>query len=141
MHAAAHKSKPQATHQHSAAAPAFASAASLPALLTSALHVWPAHCDATPSRGHPHCSPCSCSIPQLLLDNVFKAPQDGLALQAYISACNTLFLFVAVCVAYGAVSGCVLSSAQVLAVTHAIPCQLLNEQRQVPAMHAADCEL
>lgn len=71
---------------------------------------------------------------------MFKAPQDGLALQAYISACNTLFLFVAVCVAYGAVSGCVWSSAPVVTVRHAMPCQLLNEQWQVPAMHAADCE-
>jgi hypothetical protein len=46
-----------------------------------------------------------CSIPQLLLDNVFKSPQDGLPLQLYTGACNTLFLFVAVSVAYGAVGG------------------------------------
>lgn len=40
-------------------------------------------------------------IPQVLLDDVFKQPTGGLALQAYISTENTLFLFVAVSVAYG----------------------------------------
>eukprot|EP00877_Chromochloris_zofingiensis_P004796 jgi/Chrzof1/14317/UNPLg00589.t1 len=40
-------------------------------------------------------------IPQVLLDDVVKQPAGGLALQAYISTNNTIFLFVAVCVAYG----------------------------------------
>ena len=45
-----------------------------------------------------------CSIPQLLLDTVFHAPEGGLGLQAYVSSTNTVFLFVAICVAYGMVS-------------------------------------
>jgi len=40
-------------------------------------------------------------IPQLLLDTVFHAPEGGLGLQAYVSSTNTVFLFVAICVAYG----------------------------------------
>lgn len=40
-------------------------------------------------------------IPQLLLDTVFHAPEEGLGLQAYITSSNTVFLFVAICVAYG----------------------------------------
>lgn len=45
-----------------------------------------------------------CSIPQVILENVIKVPNDELAFQAYISANNTIFLFVAVCTAYGMVS-------------------------------------
>lgn len=45
------------------------------------------------------------SIPQLLLDQ-FRMPQDGgLGTQLYISIYNTLFIFVAVCVAYAMVGG------------------------------------
>jgi hypothetical protein len=50
------------------------------------------------------CCVVFCSIPQLLLDTVFHAPEGGLGLQAYISSTNTVFLFVAICVAYGMVS-------------------------------------
>jgi hypothetical protein len=37
------------------------------------------------------------------MDNVLRPPSDGPALSAYISCTNTIFLFVAVCVAYGMV--------------------------------------
>ncbi|GIL86018.1 hypothetical protein Vretimale_9059 [Volvox reticuliferus] len=40
-------------------------------------------------------------IPQVILNDVWKAPSDELGLQAYILAYNTLFLFTAVCSAYG----------------------------------------
>ena len=40
-------------------------------------------------------------IPQVLLENVFRAPADGPGLQLYVSANNTIFLFVAACAAYG----------------------------------------
>lgn len=46
-----------------------------------------------------------CSIPQVLLDTVLHPPEDGPALYLYTSGLNTLFLFVAVSVAYGMVSG------------------------------------
>ena len=41
-------------------------------------------------------------MPQVLLDDVIKPPMGGMGLQAYMSANNTIFLFVAVSVAYGA---------------------------------------
>jgi hypothetical protein len=45
-----------------------------------------------------------CSIPQVLMDGVLHPPADGPALSLYVSSTNTIFLFVAVCVAYGMVS-------------------------------------
>ncbi|KAF8063676.1 TIC20-V [Scenedesmus sp. PABB004] len=40
-------------------------------------------------------------IPQVLLDDVVHPPAGGPALAAYVSSSNTIFIFVAVCVAYG----------------------------------------
>lgn len=40
-------------------------------------------------------------IPQVILQTVFKQPDGGPGLQLYVSTVNTVFLFVAVCVAYG----------------------------------------
>ncbi len=48
--------------------------------------------------------PVSCSIPQVLMDDVVHPPAGGLGLSLYIGSTNTIFLFVAVCVAYGMVS-------------------------------------
>lgn len=42
-----------------------------------------------------------CSIPQVLMDTVLHPPEAGPALSLYESGTNTIFLFVAVCVAYG----------------------------------------
>jgi hypothetical protein len=43
-------------------------------------------------------------VPQVLLENVIHPPSDGgLGLQLYVSCVNTVFLFVAVSVAYGVV--------------------------------------
>jgi hypothetical protein len=36
---------------------------------------------------------------------VFHPPEEGLGLQAYITSANTVFLFVAISVAYGMVGG------------------------------------
>lgn len=49
---------------------------------------------------------CVCSIPQVLMDDVLHPPAGGPALSLYVSGTNTIFLFVAVCVAYGMVSDC-----------------------------------
>ena len=38
------------------------------------------------------------------MDNVLHPPAGGPALSLYVSGTNTIFLFVAVCVAYGMVS-------------------------------------
>ncbi len=44
------------------------------------------------------------SIPQVLLGSLFRNPgNDPLSLQAYITVNNTIFLFVAISVAYGMV--------------------------------------
>lgn len=44
------------------------------------------------------------SIPQVILGGLFKPPGDEFGFQIYISAYNTIFLFIAVSVAYGMVS-------------------------------------
>lgn len=54
----------------------------------------------TPSSIHYH------SIPQVLLDTVLHPPRSGPGLSVYESGVNTIFLFVAVCVAYGMVRWC-----------------------------------
>ena len=41
---------------------------------------------------------------QVILGGLFKPPQDELGFQLYISVYNTIFLYVAICVAYGMVS-------------------------------------
>jgi hypothetical protein len=51
-----------------------------------------------------------CSIPQVILSDIFKAPSDDLGMQAYISTYNTIFLFIAISVAYGMVSAFLLQS-------------------------------
>lgn len=48
-------------------------------------------------------SVCTCSIPQIILNDVFKPPTDELGMTAYIGAFNTIFLYVTICVAYGMV--------------------------------------
>lgn len=40
-------------------------------------------------------------IPQVILNNLVQVPEDQLGLQAYMTAYNTLFLFIAICSAYG----------------------------------------
>ncbi|MEW5301536.1 MAG: hypothetical protein WDW38_010267 [Sanguina aurantia] len=40
-------------------------------------------------------------IPQVVLQDVIKPPQDELGLQAYITVYNTIFLFFAICAAIG----------------------------------------
>lgn len=40
-------------------------------------------------------------IPQVILEDIFHAPDGGLQLQLYITLCNTIFLFVTISVAYG----------------------------------------
>lgn len=47
--------------------------------------------------------PLSCRLPGLF-ENLFRPPSSGPGLQVYISAYNTIWLFVFVCVAYGVVS-------------------------------------
>jgi hypothetical protein len=44
-----------------------------------------------------------CSIPSVLMSSVLRPPEGGVALQLYEQGLNTLFLFVAVSVAYGMV--------------------------------------
>lgn len=44
------------------------------------------------------------SIPQVLLEGFGQPQGDGIGTQLYITSCNTVFLFVAVSVAYGLVS-------------------------------------
>lgn len=48
-------------------------------------------------------SPCGSllSIPQIILTDIFTPPSDELGMQLYVGAYNTIFLFVAVSVAYG----------------------------------------
>jgi len=46
------------------------------------------------------------SIPQVLMDTVLHPPSGGPALTVYVAGTNTIFIFVAVCVAYGMVRGC-----------------------------------
>jgi hypothetical protein len=43
-------------------------------------------------------------LPQVILNTLFKQPEDGIPLQMYMSTYNTVFLFVAVCSAYGIAS-------------------------------------
>lgn len=45
-----------------------------------------------------------CSIPQVILGGIFKPPADELGFQIYVSAYNTIFLFIAISTAYGMVS-------------------------------------
>lgn len=40
-------------------------------------------------------------IPQVLMDTVLHPPSGGPALTVYVAGTNTIFIFVAVCVAYG----------------------------------------
>lgn len=44
-----------------------------------------------------------CSIPSVLMSSVLRPPEGGVALQLYEQGLNTIFLFVAVSVAYGMV--------------------------------------
>lgn len=62
----------------------------------------------TPHTRTPHFFPfgTSCSIPQVLMDDVLHPPAGGLALTLYKGGVNTIFLWVAICVAYGMVSEC-----------------------------------
>jgi hypothetical protein len=46
---------------------------------------------------------CCCSIPSVLMSTVLRPPEGGVALQLYEQGLNTIFLFVAVSVAYGMV--------------------------------------
>lgn len=64
-------------------------------------------------------------IPQVLLSSLFRNPGESpLALQAYITVNNTIFLFVAVSVAYGMGSSLVGQSARLPLVAEAAETQL-----------------
>jgi hypothetical protein len=65
------------------------------------LHAPPPHLPtSTPHTSRPR------SIPQVLLDAFGRPQGDGILMQLYISAANTLFLFVAISTAYGMVRAC-----------------------------------
>lgn len=63
-------------------------------------------------------------IPQVILDNLIKPPQDELGLQAYMTAYNTLFLFVAICTAIGMGSSLVGQTARLPMVADAADSQV-----------------
>ncbi|GAX73053.1 hypothetical protein CEUSTIGMA_g506.t1 [Chlamydomonas eustigma] len=63
-------------------------------------------------------------IPQVILSDIFKAPSDDLGMQAYISAYNTIFLFVAISVAYGMGSSLVGQTARIPLVAEAADSQV-----------------
>ncbi|GFR41757.1 hypothetical protein Agub_g2513 [Astrephomene gubernaculifera] len=63
-------------------------------------------------------------IPQVILNDVWKAPGDEVGLQAYILAYNTLFLFTAVCSAYGMGSSLVGLTARLPLVAEAADAQV-----------------
>ncbi|KAG2452168.1 hypothetical protein HYH02_003200 [Chlamydomonas schloesseri] len=63
-------------------------------------------------------------IPQVILNDLWKAPTDPLGLQAYITAYNTLFLFTSICAAYGMGSSLVGVTARLPLVAEAADAQV-----------------
>ncbi|KXZ50442.1 hypothetical protein GPECTOR_16g616 [Gonium pectorale] len=63
-------------------------------------------------------------IPQVILNDLWKAPTDEVGLQAYILAYNTLFLFTAICAAYGMGSSLVGQTARLPLVAEAADMQV-----------------
>jgi len=67
---------------------------------------------------------CLFSIPQVILSGIFSTPSDELGMSAYIGAYNTIFLFIAVSVAYGMGSSLVGQTARLPLVAEAADSQV-----------------